>query len=131
MDLTNTSKWSRLILRIRFTQQWFGLSDPATEEALHDILIYREFAHLDAGISRIPDETTILRFRRLLEEHKLADQILAAVNVTLVQAGLLLKAEAAVDATLIRKMNESNKTDQPTSALAGVCKMSSRDFLIT
>jgi IS5 family transposase len=80
------------MLRIHFMQQWFSLSDPAMEEALHDTPIYREFAGLDNGMSRIPDETTILRFRRLLEEHQLADQMLAAVNATLVQAGLLLKA---------------------------------------
>lgn len=92
-------------------QQWFGLSDPAMEEALHDTPIYREFAHLDAGISRIPDETTILRFRRLLEEHKLADQMLAAVNATLVQAGLLLKAGTAVDATLIAAPSSTKNND--------------------
>ena len=50
------------MLRIHFMQQWFGLSDPAMEEALHEVPLYREFARLDAGISRLPDETTILRF---------------------------------------------------------------------
>lgn len=100
-----------VMLRIHFMQQWFGLSDPAMEEALHDTPIYREFARLDAGISRIPDETTILRFRRLLEEHKLADQMLAAVNVTLVQAGLLLKAGTAVDATLIAAPSSTKNND--------------------
>jgi transposase, IS5 family len=90
-----------VMLRIHFMQQWFTLSDPAMEEALHDVLIYREFAGLDAGMTRIPDESTILRFCRLLETHNLATQMLAAVNVTLVQAGLLLKAGTAVDATLI------------------------------
>ena len=100
-----------VMLRIHFMQQWFGLSDPAMEEALHDTPIYREFAGIDAGISRIPDETTILRFRRLLEEHKLADQMLAAVNVTLVQAGLLLKAGTAVDATLIAAPSSTKNND--------------------
>lgn len=100
-----------IMLRIHFMQQWFGLSDPAMEEALHDTPIYREFAGIDAGISRIPDETTILRFRRLLEEHKLADQMLAAVNVTLVQAGLLLKAGTAVDATLIAAPSSTKNND--------------------
>jgi IS5 family transposase len=90
-----------VMLRIHFMQQWFTLSDPAMEEALHDVLIYREFAGLDAGMTRIPDESTLLRFRRLLEEHNLAAHLLAAVNSTLVQAGLLLKAGTAVDATLI------------------------------
>ncbi len=100
-----------VMLRIHFMQQWFGLSDPAMEEALHDTPLYREFAGLDSGISRIPDESTILRFRRLLEEHKLADQMLAAVNVTLVQAGLLLKAGTAVDATLIPAPSSTKNKD--------------------
>jgi transposase, IS5 family len=55
------------MLRIHFMQQWFGLSDPAMEEALHDVPLYREFAGLDAGTTRMPDESTILRFRHLLE----------------------------------------------------------------
>jgi IS5 family transposase len=105
-----------VMLRIHFMQQWFTLSDPAMEEALHDTPIYREFAHLDVGMSRIPDESTILRFRHLLEEHSLAAQMLAAVNVTLVQAGLMLKAGTAVDATLIpapSSTKNSNGTRDP------------------
>ncbi len=54
------------MLRIHFMQQWFGLSDPAMEEALHDVPMYQSFAHLDAGVGYIPDESTILRFRHLL-----------------------------------------------------------------
>jgi IS5 family transposase len=64
------------MLRIHFMQQWFGLSDPAMEEALHDVPLFREFAALDAGATRLPDESTILRFRHLLEEHQLAQQFL-------------------------------------------------------
>ncbi len=113
-----------VLLRIHFMQQWFGLSDPAMEEALHDTPIYREFAKLDTGMSRIPDESTILRFRHLLEEHNLAAQMLAAVNVTLVQAGLLLKAGTAVDATLIAapsstKNNDGTRDAEMTSSKKG------------
>ena len=68
------------MLRIHFMQQWFGLSDPAMEEALHDMALCREFAQLDAGATRLPDESTILRFRHLLEAHNLAAQMLASVN---------------------------------------------------
>jgi IS5 family transposase len=82
-------------------QQWFGLSDPAMEEALHDIPLYREFAGLDAGLSRMPDESTILRFRHVLESHKLSPKLLATINALLSAKGLLLKAGTAVDATLI------------------------------
>ena len=90
-----------VMLRIHLLQQFFGHSDPAMEEGLHDVPLYREFARLDAGMSRIPDESTILRFRHLLEEHSLAAQILNCVNTQLAHAGLLLKAGTVVDATLI------------------------------
>ena len=89
------------MLRIHFLQQWFGLSDPAMEEALHDTPLYCEFARLDAGMARMPDETTILRFRHLLEEHNLSIQLLATINATLAAKGLMLKTGTVVDATLI------------------------------
>ena len=88
------------MLRIHFMQQWFTLSDPAMEEALHDVPLFRDFASLGWD-SRLPDESTILRFRHLLEKHKLAEQILALVNDLLTGKGLLLKAGTVVDATLI------------------------------
>ena len=90
----------RTMLRIHFMQQWFTLSDPAMEEALHDVPLFREFAGLNYEM-RLPDESTILRFRHLLEEHKLAEQILQTVNEMLQAKGLLLKAGTVVDATLI------------------------------
>ena len=89
------------MLRIHFLQQWFGLSDPAMEEALHDVPVYRSFAGLDAGVERLPDESTILRFRHFLEAHDLAAEILTTVNGQLADHGLLLKEGTAVDATLI------------------------------
>ena len=89
------------MLRIHFMQQWFGLSNPAMEESLHDVPLYREFAELDAGLSRLPDESTILRFRHLLEKHALSAQLLVAINATLAKRGLLLKSGTVVDATLI------------------------------
>ena len=89
------------MLRIDFLQQWFGLSDPAMEEALHDVPLYCEFAHLDPGMGRLPDEGTILRFRHLLEENNLSRQVLATINATLASKGLMLKTGTVVDATLI------------------------------
>ena len=89
------------MLRIHFMQQWFGLSDLALEEALHDMTLFREFAQLDACATRLPDESTILRFRHLLEGNNLATQILATVNAKLIERGLLLKAGTVVDAPLI------------------------------
>ena len=88
------------MLRIHFMQQWFTLSDPAMEEALHDIAVFREFANLSLNVA-LPDETTILRFRRLLEEHKLPPEMLKVVNELLTAKGLLLRAGTVVDATLI------------------------------
>jgi IS5 family transposase len=88
------------MLRIHFLQQWFSLSDPAMEEAFFDVPLYREFAQLNA-YERMPDESTILRFRHRLEKHKLANAILATVNDLLGAQGLLLRQGSAVDATLI------------------------------
>ena len=100
------------MLRIHFMQQWFTLSDPAMEEALHDVPLFREFARLSWD-QRLPDESTILRFRHLLEEHKLADQMLAAVNEVLVANGLLLNAGTVVDSTLISAPSSTkNKTGE-------------------
>ena len=90
-----------IMLRIHFVQQWFNLSDPAMEEALYDTPMFREFVGLDAGEDNLPDESTILRFRHLLEAHDLSLQILATVNATLAAKGLLLKSGTVVDATLI------------------------------
>ena len=89
------------MLRIHFMQQWFGLSDPAMEEALYDVPLYRQFAGLDIGVDRLPDESTILRFRHLLEEHRLSLAIFDRVNALLARQGLMLRAGTAVDATII------------------------------
>ena len=89
------------MLRIHFLLQWFGLSNPAMEEALHNISLYCEFARLDPGAMRLPDESTILRFRHLLEGHNLSRQLLASINATLAYKGLMLRAGTVVDATLI------------------------------
>ncbi|CAG7817120.1 unnamed protein product, partial [Allacma fusca] len=89
------------MLRIHLLQQWFNLSDPAVEEALYDTPVFASFARLDAGISTMPDESTILRFRRLLETHQLGLQILALVNAILTDKNLLLRHGTVVDATLI------------------------------
>ena len=102
---------TEVMLRIHLLQQFFGHSDPAMEEALHDIPLYREFAKLDAGITRLPDESTILRFRHMLEQNDLGAQILAAVNAKLIDRGLMLKTGTVVDATLIAAPS-STKNDK-------------------
>jgi IS5 family transposase len=90
---------------------WFTLSDPGMEEAFFDTPLYREFALLDE-FTRLPDESTILRFRHRLEKHKLAEQILATVNGLLTQRGLLLKTGTVVDATLIAAPSSTKNKDK-------------------
>lgn len=89
------------MLRIHFMQQWFSLSDPAMEEALYDMASMRQFAGLSLTRGSVPDETTILNFRHLLEKHQLAEQMLAQVNALLGERGLLLRQGTIVDATII------------------------------
>ena len=88
------------MLRIHFLQQWYSLSDPGMEETLYEMPVMRRFARL-GGLDNIPDETTILNFRRLLETHDLAPQLLERVNAHLARKGQSLKAGTIVDATII------------------------------
>ena len=82
------------MLRVHLMQNWFALSDPAMEEALYEIASLRTFAHLSLA-EPIPDETTILNFRHLLEANDLAEDILKAVNAHLARKGLRAASEAA------------------------------------
>ncbi len=88
------------MLRIHLLQQWYALSDPGMEEALHEIASIRLFARL-SGLDAIPDETTILNFRCLLETHGLAAKMLEAVNAHLARKGQSLRAGTIVNATII------------------------------
>ena len=87
------------MLRVHLMQNWFGYSDPAMEEALYETTILRQFAGLK--LERIPDETTILNFRRLLEKHELAAGILNVINGYLGERGMSLRQGTIVDATII------------------------------
>lgn len=100
------------MLRIHFMQQWFALSDPGMEEALYDIPALRAFAGLDIGNDRIPDESSILRFRHRLEQAGLADRLLAEVNALLSEQGLLLRQGTLVDATLIAAPSSTKNQDR-------------------
>ncbi len=88
------------MLRVHLMQNWFGLSDPGMEEALYEVASMRQFARLSL-LAAMPDESTILRFRHLLEQHEIAPQILERVNAHLVRKGLMLKRGTMVDATII------------------------------
>jgi IS5 family transposase len=89
-----------IMLRIYFLQQWFNLSDPGAEDALHESPVLRHFAGVDLGRAAAPDETTILRFRRLLEQHELCGQILNTVNHYLASRGLRISTGTIVDGTI-------------------------------
>jgi IS5 family transposase len=99
------------MLRIHCLQLWWNLSDPAMEEELHERPLYRRFADLD-GSPRMPDETTILRFRHLLERHQLAPRVLTLINATLAEQGLMLKAGTVVDATIIAAPSSTKNKDK-------------------
>lgn len=90
-----------LMLRIHCLQHWFNLSDPGAEEALYDSESMRRFARIELGVDRVPDETTILRFRHLLEEHALAETLFREINGQLEAKGLLLRSGSIVDATIL------------------------------
>jgi IS5 family transposase len=100
------------MLRIYFMQQWFNMSDPAMEDALYEIDSIRAFAQLDLGKHLVPDESTILRFRHLLEEHKLTEAIFVEVRTLLIKKGLLLKTGTIVDATIIAAPPSTKNEDK-------------------
>ncbi len=90
-----------VMLRIHCLQNWYALSDPMAEETLYDSDAMRRFAGLELGDDRIPDETTILNFRHLLERHELTEAIFAEVNAHLVEQGVTLRSGTLIDATII------------------------------
>ncbi len=100
------------MLRIYFMQQWYGLSDPAMEDALYDIESMRRFADIDIEADVIPDETTILHFRHLLEKHNLTKQIFEKTKQYLSEKGLLLREGTIVDATIINAPSSTKNQDK-------------------
>jgi IS5 family transposase len=104
-----------VMLRVYFLQQWFNLSDPGVEEALYESPVLRRFAGVDLGRAPAPDETTVLRFRHLLEKHELCGKILDAVNLYLESKGIRIGTGTIVDATIIHApsstKNQSGERD--------------------
>jgi IS5 family transposase len=99
------------MLRIHFLQHWFNLSDPAVEEALYDSRAMREFVGIDLGREPAPDETTVCKFRHLLEEHALAGAILRTVNSHLARQGFKVTTGTIVDATIISAPSSTKNQD--------------------
>ncbi|MFO1096692.1 MAG: IS5 family transposase [Xanthobacteraceae bacterium] len=100
------------MLRIYCLQQWYSLSDPGAEEALYDIQSMRAFAGLELGRDAIPDETTILNFRHLLERHDLTKAIFTAIAEHLAAKGELLRGGTIMDATLIAASPSTKNREQ-------------------
>ncbi len=100
------------MLRIHCMQQWYNFSDPAMEDALYEIASMRLIADLSLD-KAIPDHSTILKFRHLLEQHDLARQIFDEVNQWLSEAGVLLKEGSLIDATIIEAPSSTkNRTGE-------------------
>ena len=89
------------MLRIHFLQHWFNLSDPAVEESLYDSRAMRSFVGIDLGREPAPDETTICKFRHLMEKHNLGDQLFHLVNDYLKENGMHVSRGTIVDASII------------------------------
>ncbi len=101
-----------VMLRVYLMQQWFNLSDPGMEDALYEIESMRRFAGLELCEDRIPDETTILKFRRLLERHRFTDRLFERVNELLRSRGLQVSKGSMVDATLVAAPPSTKNRDQ-------------------
>ena len=100
------------MLRIHFLQHWFNLADLACEEALYDSASLRRFVGIDLGQEPVPDATTMLKFRRLLNEHKLGEQLFEKVGEVLQASGFKLKTGTIVDATIIAAPSSTKNADQ-------------------
>ena len=100
------------MLRIHFLQSWFNLSDPAAEEALYDMESMRRFVGIDLGNEPVPDETTICKFRHLLETHDLGERIFQEVNAHLEEKGLRLSEGTIMDATIINAPSSTKNQDK-------------------
>ena len=100
------------MLRMYFLQQWFGLADEAVEDAIYDSQAMREFVGIDLSRESVPDATTLLKFRRLLEEHKLTAALFEGINTHLAERGLLLREGTMVDATIIAAPPSTKNADK-------------------
>jgi transposase, IS5 family len=100
------------MLRIYFLQHWFNLSDPAVEEALYDSSSMRQFVGIDLGREPVPDETTVCKFRHLLEQHELGRRLFQEVGRHLQERGMQVSSGTIVDATLIDAPSSTKNRDQ-------------------
>ena len=100
------------MLRIHFIQHWFNLADLACEQALYDSASLRRFVGIDLGLEPVPDATTMLRFRRLLNANKLGEALFARVGKELQARGIKVNTGTIVDATIIAAPSSTKNTDK-------------------
>ncbi len=100
------------MLRIHLMQQWYSLADESMEDALYEIESMRRFADIELNEDAIPDETTILNFRRLIEKHQLADKLFTSINRHLKHEGLLVSKGTIVDATIVKAASSTKNKDK-------------------
>ena len=118
------------MLRLYFLQQWFNLSDPAVEEALYDSLAMRRFVGIDLGREPVPDETTVCRFRHLLEEHDLGRQLFDEVQRHLADKGLKVATGTIVDATIISAPSSTKNAEKARDPEMQRLKISPIDAIV-
>jgi IS5 family transposase len=100
------------MLRIHLLQHWFNLSDPAAEEALYDSQALRDFVGIDLGQEPVPDETTICKFRHLMERHNLGDELFNLINTYLQENGMKVNRGTIVDASIIQAAGSTKNRDK-------------------
>ncbi len=108
------------MIKIHCLQQWYGLSDPAMEEAIYDRNSFQKFLNFELMVQAVPDETTILQFRHFLQEHQLHQKIFEVINHLLMNHGMLMTKGTIVDATIIEAprntKNQERKRDPEMSS---------------
>src|SRR5215472_13052551 len=100
------------MLRMYFLQQWFNLADPAVEDALYESPVMRGFVGIDLGQEPVPDETTVCKFRHLLEVHNLGGEMLQTVNLHLQEQGVRISTGTMVDATIIQAPSSTKNREE-------------------
>ena len=112
-----------LMIRIHLLQQWYDLSDPGAEEALYDVLSMQRFAGIDLGTAPAPDETTICKFRHLLEKHDLGKRMFEEINAHLERNGVKIGTGTIVDATIINAPSSTkNQKKERDPEMHSTCK---------
>ncbi len=107
------------MLRMVLLVNWFNLADEACEVALYDIPVFRDFCRIDLGRERVPDATTLLNFRHLLEKHEIEPALFAKVGELLLNGGLKLSGGTIVDATIIAAPSSTKNEDKGSSKSTG------------